>query len=50
MTDDLEAAVEKVIVNGGKIVQPIGMDAPELTARFCDPGGNIFGLYQEPIK
>ena len=49
MVDDLEAAVEKVIVNGGIIVQPIGMDAPELTARFSDPAGNIFGLYQEPV-
>jgi len=48
MVDDIEAAVEKVIVNGGIIVQPIGMDAPELTARFSDPAGNIFGLYQEP--
>lgn len=50
MVDDLEAAVEKVIVNGGIIVQPIGMDAPELTARFIDPAGNLFGLYQEPIS
>jgi hypothetical protein len=31
-------------------VQPIGGDAPEITARFTDPAGNIFGLYQEPIK
>jgi len=50
MVDDLESAVEKVMANGGIIVQPIGMDAPELTARFSDPAGNIFGLYQEPIS
>jgi len=49
MVDDIEAAVNKVIINGGIIVQPIGADAPELTARFSDPAGNIFGLYQEPI-
>jgi hypothetical protein len=30
------------------VVQPIGADAPEITARFADPAGNIFGLYQEP--
>jgi uncharacterized protein len=35
---------------GGKIVQPIGADAPELTARFKDPGGNVVGLYEEPRK
>jgi hypothetical protein len=22
----------------------------EVTARFRDPGGNIIGLYQEPVK
>jgi hypothetical protein len=29
------------------LVQPIGADAPEVTARFRDPGGNVIGLYQE---
>jgi len=28
-------------------VQPIGADAPEITARFSDPAGNVLGLYQE---
>ncbi len=32
----------------GAIVQPIGAAAPEITARVCDPAGNIIGLYQEP--
>jgi hypothetical protein len=31
-------------------VQPIGMDAPEITARFSDPAGNVLGLYQEPTR
>ncbi|HTK21855.1 MAG TPA: VOC family protein [Mucilaginibacter sp.] len=48
MIDSVEETVEAVIANGGKIVQPIGMDAPEITARFSDPFGNVFGLYQEP--
>jgi uncharacterized protein len=48
MVDSVEASVEAVIANGGEIVQPIGADAPELTARFRDPGGNVLGLYQEP--
>ncbi len=47
MVDDIEATIKAVIDNGGKIVQPIGMDAPEITARFSDPAGNIFGLYQQ---
>jgi predicted enzyme related to lactoylglutathione lyase len=48
MVDDLEATVRKVEENGGTIVQAIGADAPELTARFTDPAGNVMGLYQEP--
>jgi hypothetical protein len=31
-------------------VQPIGADLPEITARFRDPAGNVFGLYQEPPR
>jgi predicted enzyme related to lactoylglutathione lyase len=48
MVDSVAATVDAVIANGGKIVQPIGMDAPEITARFSDPAGNVIGLYQEP--
>jgi predicted enzyme related to lactoylglutathione lyase len=50
MVDDIETAVGKVVALGGEIVQPIGADAPELTARFKDPGGNVVGLYEEPRK
>jgi predicted enzyme related to lactoylglutathione lyase/predicted CoA-binding protein len=49
MMDSVEETVEAVIANGGKIVQPIGMDAPEITARFSDPFGNVLGLYQNPV-
>jgi predicted enzyme related to lactoylglutathione lyase len=48
MVDSVAATVDTVIAHGGEIVQPIGADAPEVTARFRDPGGNIIGLYQEP--
>ena len=48
MVDDAAAAVQRVIANGGEIVQPIGVDAPEITARFRDPAGNVLGIYQEP--
>ena len=50
MVDSVEGTVEKVIASGGKIVQPIGADAPEITARFSDPAGNVLGLYQQPSK
>ena len=48
MVDDAADAVRKVVAHGGEIVQPIGVDAPEITARFRDPGGNVLGIYQEP--
>jgi predicted enzyme related to lactoylglutathione lyase len=48
MVDSVEQAIEKLLAHGGKLVQPIGEDAPEITARFSDPAGNIVGLYQEP--
>lgn len=48
MVDDAAATLDAIEANGGEIVQPIGADAPEITARFRDPGGNVIGLYQEP--
>jgi predicted enzyme related to lactoylglutathione lyase len=50
MVDSVEAAVAAVRAEGCEIVQPVGVDAPELTARFRDPGGNVIGLYQEPVQ
>lgn len=48
MVDSVEATIKAIENNGGQIVQPIGADAPEITARFRDPGGNVIGLYQQP--
>jgi predicted enzyme related to lactoylglutathione lyase len=48
MVDSVAATIDAVRVHGGEIVQEIGGDAPEITARFRDPGGNVIGLYQEP--
>lgn len=48
MVDSVAETVAAVIANRGEIVQPIGVDAPEITARFRDPAGNVIGLYQEP--
>jgi predicted enzyme related to lactoylglutathione lyase len=46
--DSVEATLDAIVREGGEIVQPIGADAPEITARFRDPAGNVLGLYQEP--
>jgi predicted enzyme related to lactoylglutathione lyase len=48
MVDDVEATMKLITENGCEIVQPVGADHPEITARFRDPGGNVVGLYQEP--
>ena len=50
MVDDMTEAIRAVTREGGEIVQPVGADAPEITARFRDPAGNVFGLYQEPAR
>jgi uncharacterized protein len=50
MVQDAEAVVEKLAALGAEIVQPIGADPGEITARFRDPGGNIMAIYQEPAK
>ena len=48
MVDSVAETVDSIRAHGGEIVQPIGVDAPEITARFRDPGGNVIGLYQQP--
>jgi predicted enzyme related to lactoylglutathione lyase len=50
MVDSVAASVDAAIANGGELVQPIGADAPEVTARVRDPGGNVIGLYEEPHR
>lgn len=47
MVDDAAAILERVTESGGQVVQEIGRDAPEITARFRDPAGNVLGIYQE---
>jgi hypothetical protein len=47
MVDSVAATIDTIVANGCEIVQPIGADAPEITARFRDPGGNILEMYQQ---
>jgi predicted enzyme related to lactoylglutathione lyase len=48
MVDSVAATVDAIVAKGGEIAQPLGADAPEITARFRDPAGNVIGLYQQP--
>jgi predicted enzyme related to lactoylglutathione lyase len=48
MVNDVTATIENIIAHGGELVQPVSADAPEITARFRDPGGNVIGLHQQP--
>ncbi|PYT08161.1 MAG: glyoxalase, partial [Acidobacteria bacterium] len=34
MVDNVAATVDAVIAHGGELVQPVGVDAPEVTARL----------------
>src|SRR3984893_871960 len=47
MVDSVAATLDAIVAHGGEITQPIGGDAPEITARFRDPAGNVIGLYQD---
>ncbi len=47
MVDDIEVTMKAIVDHGGKIEQAVGMEAPEITARFSDPTGNILGLFQQ---
>ena len=49
MVDSVSETIDAIVANGGEVVQPIGADAPEITARFRDLGGNVIGIYQEPV-
>ena len=48
MVDSVAATIDAIVANGCEIVQPVGGDPGEITARFRDPAGNILGIYQEP--
>jgi predicted enzyme related to lactoylglutathione lyase len=47
MVDDMNAVLASIQAHGGEIVEGVGAHLPEITARFRDPNGNTFSLYQE---
>jgi predicted enzyme related to lactoylglutathione lyase len=50
MVDSVAVSIEAITAAGGTIVQPIGGDPGEITARFSDPAGNVVGLYEHNSK
>ena len=47
MVESAEMTLELIRKHGGEIVKPLGAEAPETTAWFRDPAGNVFGVYEE---
>ncbi|RFM25667.1 VOC family protein [Deminuibacter soli] len=47
MVFDIHKTMEAIEASGGRITEGIGRHAPEITATFSDPDGNVFGLYEE---
>lgn len=50
MVDDIRATIAAIEAFGCEIVNPLGFHPTELIAHFRDPGGNLLGLYQEPVQ
>lgn len=46
MVDSITTTADLINTNGGKIIQ-VEIETQEKTARFSDPTGNIFGLYEQ---
>ena len=46
MVDSVLETLEQVIKNKGKLVLAPDYNASEIVARFADPAGNVFCLYQ----
>jgi predicted enzyme related to lactoylglutathione lyase len=44
---DVAATLEKVVAGGGRVVEDVHGEPPELYARFADPTGNVLGLFEE---
>ena len=47
MVDDMEKTLALIAENGGTVTEGVGAHAPEITAKFRDPSGNVFGVFQE---
>lgn len=46
MVYNIQKTIDLIIANGGQIIQSHDTNSLEKIARFTDPAGNVFGLYQ----
>ena len=47
MVDSVAETLSKVDAAGGEVEMPATANGPMTIARFRDPAGNVFGLYQQ---
>jgi hypothetical protein len=47
MVDDAARTCDLIARHGGVVTEPPDPAAPEIVARFRDPAGNLFAIYQE---
>jgi uncharacterized protein len=44
---DVATTLGKVVAGGGRVVEDVHGEPPELYATFADPTGNVLGLFEE---
>ena len=47
MVKNVDASMTAIAQHGGAVLEGPGRHLPEITARFSDPSGNVWGLYQD---
>jgi predicted enzyme related to lactoylglutathione lyase len=47
MVEDVASTLDAILAADGEVVDPISGEAPEFTATFRDPGGNVLGVAQQ---
>ena len=47
MVKHVDTSMTAITKNGGAVLEGPGRHLPEITARFADPSGNHWGLYQD---
>jgi predicted enzyme related to lactoylglutathione lyase len=44
--DDVARTIDEAVARGGEIVEPVYPEGNLLVATFCDPAGNVLGVWQ----
>jgi len=50
MVRNIVETLDAVVQNGGRVIQPMGLEIEMLIGRFADPDGNVLGLVEESIQ